>query len=259
MPQDRFDAIVGRLVTARQKGTRIARSDPALPADYAEGFAIQTRVVQALASPVIGWKVMQVPQGPVIYAPILGSGRIAAGGTWEVVGNEPAGIELEIAFRMGRDVPPDAGGNRLFEAVADAHVVFELCQSRIAEPSLLPRHVMLADCIANAGVCVGDAIANWRSLELTARAGRLLVDGELRAEGKSGDPLAALALLPQALHALGNALHAGDIVITGSLIGMHWFRGRCELWGSIDGCGEVAMRLIAAEAAKDDGAAARGP
>ena len=256
MSQDRFAAIVGRLVAARQKGARIARSDPALPADYAEGFAIQERVVQALASPVIGWKVMQVPQGPVIFAPILGSGRLPAGGTWEVGGNEPAGIELEIAFRMGREVPHDAGRDRLLEAVADAHVVFELCQSRIAEPSLLPRHVMLADCIANAGVVVGDAIPNWRALDLAARAGRLLVDGAPRAEGKSGDPLAALALLPPALHRHGKALHAGDIVITGSLIGMHWFKGHHQLRGSIDDCGEVALRLIAAE---EDGASARGP
>ena len=124
MSQDRFDAIVGRLVAARQKGARIARSNPGLPADYAEGFAIQERVVQALASPVVGWKVMQVPQGPVIFAPILASGRVAAGGTWEVVGNEPAGIELEIAFLIGRDVPQDAGRDSLLEAVADAHVVF---------------------------------------------------------------------------------------------------------------------------------------
>jgi len=252
MSQDRFDAIVGRLVAARQKGTRIARADPALPADYAEGFAIQERVVQALASPAIGWKVMQVPQGPVIFAPILASGRVPAGGTWEVVGNEPAGIELEIAFRMGCDVPQDAGRARLLEAVADAHVVFELCQSRIAEPSLVPRHVMLADCIANAGVVVGDAIANWRALELAARGGRLLVDGAPRAEGRSGDPLSALALLPPALQRHGKSLRAGDIVITGSLIGMHWFKGRHELRGSIDGCGEVPLRLIAAE---EDGAA----
>jgi 2-keto-4-pentenoate hydratase len=252
MSQDRFDAIVGRLVAARQNGTRMARADPALPTDYAEGFAIQERVVQALASPVVGWKVMQVPQGPVIFAPILASGRVPAGGTWDVVGNQPAGIELEIAFLMGRDVPQDAGRNRLLEAVADAHVVFELCQSRIAEPSLVPRHVMLADCIANSGVVVGDAIPDWRALELAARAGRLLVDGEPRAEGKSGDPLSALALLPPALGRHGKALRAGDIVITGSLIGMHWFKGRHELRGSIDGCGEVALRLIAAE---EDGAA----
>jgi 2-keto-4-pentenoate hydratase len=85
------------------------------------------------------------------------------------------------------------------------------------------------------------------------------VDGELRAEGKSGDPLAALALLPPALRAHGKVLRAGDIVITGSLIGMHWFHGHRELKGSIDGCGEVAMRLIAAEEAKGDGASARTP
>jgi hypothetical protein len=37
---------------------------------------------------------------------------------------------------------------------------------------------------------------------------------------------------------------------------MHWLKGRHELKGSIDGCGEVSLRLIAAE---EDGAAARTP
>ena len=60
--------------------------------------------VVALLVALLGWKVMQEPDGAVTFAPILQSGRIAAGGTWEVTGTEPAGIELEIAFRMGRAV-----------------------------------------------------------------------------------------------------------------------------------------------------------
>ena len=101
MSQDRLAAIADRLVAARRQGARVALAGGDAPADFEEGFAIQDKVVAALASPVIGWKVMAVPQGPVIFAPILQSGRVAAGGTWEVVGREPAGIELEIAFRLG--------------------------------------------------------------------------------------------------------------------------------------------------------------
>ena len=244
--KDRLAAIAERLVAARRQGARIALAGPDAPQDYEEGFAIQDKVVAALASPVIGWKVMEVPGGPVICAPILQSGRVAPGGTWEVVGKEPAGIELEIAFRMGRDVPPGATPAQVLDAVAAAHVVFELCQSRIADPGKQPRHVMLADCIANAGIVVGPEIDGWRNQDLAARPGRLLVDGKVHVEGKSVDPVAALQMLPPVLAARGKRLAAGQIVITGSLIGMNWLTSRHALEGIVDGCGQVAIELAAA-------------
>jgi 2-keto-4-pentenoate hydratase len=244
-PDDRQSAIAARLVAARRQGARTPLSGDDLPRDYDDGFAIQDAVVAGLASPVIAWKVMEVPNGPVIYAPILQSGQVAAGGTWKVVGDQPAGIELEIAFRMGRDVPAGATPAQVLDAVAAAHVVFELCQARI-EPIAQPRHVMLADCIYNYGIVVGPEIANWRSQDLEARPGRLLVDDKVHNEGKSVDPIAALQLLPPAMAARGKGLRAGQIVITGSLIGMNWLTGRHALKGIIDGCGEVAIELAAA-------------
>lgn len=246
MSSDRLTATADRLTSARRQGARIALAGGDLPADFEEGFAIQDKVVAALASPTIGWKVMAVPQGPVIFAPILQSGRIMDGGTWEVIGAEPAGIELEIAFRMGRDVPAGASAAQVFDAVASAHVVFELCQSRIAKPAEQPRHVMLADCIANAGLVVGPEIPGWRSANLKERTGRLLVDGKVHAEGKSVDPIGALQMLEPALTARGKSLAAGQVVITGSLIGMNWLIGRHALKGVIDGLGEVAIQLVAA-------------
>ena len=246
MAKDRLSSICDRLVAARREGARIPLVGADAPVDYEEGFAIQDRVVAALNSPTVGWKVMPVPQGPVIFAPILQSGRVPAGGTWEVVGREPAGIELEIAFRLGRDVPAEAAPEEVIAAVESAHVVFELCQSRIADPGSQPRHVVLADCIANAGLVVGSEILAWRTQDLRARAGRLLVDGKLYVEGKSVDPLAALQLLAPAMTARGKSLAAGQIIITGSLIGMNWLTGNRELKGIIDGLGEVAIRLAAA-------------
>ncbi len=246
MSQDRLKGIADRLVAARRDGARIALEGAERPQTYEEGFAIQDLVVAALASPIVGWKVMGVPGGPVIFAPLLQSGRLAPGGTWSVAGREPAGMELEIAFRLGRDVPADAAPAQVLDAVAAAHVVFELCQSRVADPGEQPRHVMLADCIANAGVAIGSEIANWRAEELKGRVGRLLVDGKVHAEGKSVDPVAALLLLPGALAARGKRLEAGQIVITGSLIGMNWLTGRHALEGVVDGLGQVGIDLAAA-------------
>jgi 2-keto-4-pentenoate hydratase len=245
-PDDRLSTIADRLLAARRQGARIALAGPDLPKDYEEGFAIQDKVVAGLASPAIGWKVMEVPGGPVIFAPILQSGRVAPGSAWNVAGKEPAGIELEIAFRLGTDVPAGATPDQVLDAVAAAHVVFELCQSRIADPAKQPRHVMLADCIANAGIVIGPEIADWRSQDLKARPGRLLVDGKVHIEGKSVDPIGALQLLPSAMAARGKKIAAGQIVITGSLIGMNWLTGRHALKGVVDGCGEVAIDLAAA-------------
>jgi 2-keto-4-pentenoate hydratase len=243
---DRLTTIADRLVAARRQGARIQLASPDLPKDFEDGFAIQDKVVAALDSAVVGWKVMEVPNGPVIYAPILESGRVAPGGAWKVVGKEPAGIELEIAFRMGRDVPAGATPAQVLDSVAAAHVVFELCQSRLVEPGTHPRHVMLADCISNAGIVVGPEIANWRSQDFKARPGRLLVDGKVHIEGKAVDPIGALQLLPPAMAARGKKLAAGQTVITGSLIGMNWLNGRHALKGVIDGCGEVEIELAAA-------------
>ena len=105
---------------------------------------------------------------------------------------------------------------------------------------------MLADCIYNFGIVIGPEIANWREQDLKARPGRLLVDGKVHIEGKAVDPIAALQLLPPAMAARGKTLKAGQIVITGSLIGMNWITGRHALKGIIDGCGEVAIELAAA-------------
>jgi 2-keto-4-pentenoate hydratase len=105
---------------------------------------------------------------------------------------------------------------------------------------------MLADCIANAGLVVGSEILAWRRQDLRARAGRLVVDGKPYVEGKSVDPLAALQLLPPAMTSRGKSLAAGQIIITGSLIGMNWLTGNRQLKGIIDGLGEVAIRLAAA-------------
>jgi 2-keto-4-pentenoate hydratase len=244
MSNDRLAGIARQLADARRAGARITLSDP--PRDFEEGFAVQDKVVALLGEPVIGWKVIEMPNGPVIFAPLLGGGQVPAGGTWKLAGREPAGIELEIAFRMARDVSPGATAAQIADCVGSAHVVFELCQSRNAAPDNLPRHIALADCILNAGIVVGPSFEGWRTRDLRAVPGRLKIDGKLHVEGKSVDPMRAVSVLAPALAARGKALKAGQVVITGSLIGMNWLTGRHSLRGEIDGCGVVEMTVEAA-------------
>lgn len=245
MSNERISAAAARLSTARREGARIDLGADT-PRDWAEGFAVQAKVVDALGSPVIGWKIIEMPDGLVIHAPLLASGLVKAGAQWDVAGREPAGIELEIAFRMKRDVPAGASAAEVLDCVDTGLVVFELCQSRLVNPAEQPRHVSLADCISNTGIVVGPEIPGWRTEEFKGRTGRLLVDGKVHVEGRSIDPVRALQVLPGGLAAQGKSLKAGQIVITGSLIGMNWLTGPHALKGEIDGFGTVDLALKAA-------------
>ena len=243
MSDQRIETLANRLAEARRAGARIELADP--PHDYEEGFAVQDRVVALLGEPVMGWKVIEVPGGPVVFAPLLAGGQVPASGSWQPKGHEPAGIELEIAFRMARDVPGNATPDQILDAIGSAHVVFELCQARIRNPEKLPRHVALADCILNAGIVVGAEFGGWRGRDLKGIPGRLLVDGKPHVEGKSVDPIRAIQVLPAALASRGKALRSGQVVITGSLIGMNWLTRRHAIRGEIDGCGTVEAHVAA--------------
>jgi 2-keto-4-pentenoate hydratase len=245
MAEARLTQIAQLLADARRAGQRISLADP--PRDFDEGFAVQDEVVRLLGQPIMGWKVIEMPNGgPVLSAPLLADGKVPAGGTWKVVGPEPAGLELEIAFIMARDVPATASTSEILDCIGSANVVFELCQSRNEKPETLPRHVGLADCILNAGVAVGASFAGWRERDLKGITGRLKVDGKVLKEGESVDPIRAISVLAPALVKRGRGLKAGDVVITGSLIGMNWITGKHALRGEIDGCGHVEIGLDAA-------------
>lgn len=235
-----------RIATARRQGTRIALQPGEIPETLAEAMAIQDKVVAALASPIAGWKVNELPSKEVIFAPILQSGVVPQGGTWTLEGREPGGIELEIAFKMARDVPAGATGGQVLDAIGSAHVVFELCESRLTDPDSRAQPAKLADCILNSGMVVGASFSDWRSRDLRSVPGRLLVDGKVHKDGRSVDPIRAIEVLAPALSKVGRKLAAGQVVITGSLIGMNWLTGRRALRGQIDGCGEVAVELHAA-------------
>ena len=245
MSAHRFHAFAEQLTVARRRGVRIPVPAAESPQTIEDAFQAQDQVVAALASPPIGWKVIEMPSGEVIFAPLLASGIVPPGGTWKVSGGAPAGIELEIAFHMGADVAPGASASQILDAVASANVVFELCQSRFAEPDTLPQHIKLADCILNAGLVLGPKFEGWRTTDLKGVKGRLLVDGKVLKEGMSVDPIRAIQVLAPAMAARGKKLAKGQTVITGSLIGMNWLTGRHLLQGVIEGCGEVAISLEA--------------
>ena len=132
------------------------------------------------------------------------------------------GLEFEIAVRIGRDT--GAAANHSADTVR-AHVdgvcaALEVVDDRNADYSALDVRGLVADNAWNAGIVLSDFIAQWPALP--AVEGIVSIDGKPidRGFGRDvlGDPLVVVAWLANLLAQRGDALRAGQIVMTGSLV-----------------------------------------
>ena len=141
-------------------------------------------------------------------------------------GNAMRLAEAEFAFRMGRSLPPRNVAYSVLEVV-DAVAAFcpaiELPDSRFEDAARAGGLQLIADDACACWVKVGDADAEaWRAQDLSIHTVRAFRNGILVEEGGGanvlGDPRVALAWLVSELTDLGETLHAGDIVITGTCV-----------------------------------------
>src|SRR3978361_642446 len=96
-------------------GTKLANLEASQrPADRAEGYGIQAAIENFADGPLFGWKIAATSEAGQKHINVDGpmAGRILSdtvipdGGAASMAGNERSVAETELAFRMGRDVPP---------------------------------------------------------------------------------------------------------------------------------------------------------
>jgi 2-keto-4-pentenoate hydratase len=254
-----MDAVAERILTARRavKGYPDLGADA--PADVAAGYALQFRLAQAMgAVPPAGFKVGATAKGMQAY---LGLTHPCAGfcpaeglqdrsGSFRLADYSQAGVECEIALRLGRDL---AHGVHSRSEVADAveHVFagIEVVDQRYGDFLALGAPGLIADQVFHAGGVTGAPASGWPGLDLAAARGRLLVDGVERGQGLGsellGHPLDSLAWLAGSPVAeIFGGLRAGQVVFLGSVTPPFWLEGPCEVTVSFDLLGEVTARFI---------------
>jgi 2-keto-4-pentenoate hydratase len=162
------------------------------------------------------------------------------------------GIEPEIAFQLGADLPADMAPYsraRVADAVAAAMVAFELFDDRLADLSKRSALALslIADDVGNAGIVVGPPVSDWRKLDLAAAHGQLVVNGELVGQGSGSDvmghPLEAFVWLANMLAKYGTSLTQGMIIMTGTLVALTYLKPGDSASGSVDGLGEVRLTV----------------
>jgi 2-keto-4-pentenoate hydratase len=161
------------------------------------------------------------------------------------------GIEFEIAVRLGRDLPPlgrpftlaDVQGG--VDAVAPA---IEVVDDRGCDYKKLDAFSLVADNAWNAGIVHGEFRTSWP--ELAEVQGEVLVDDEgvvYRGQGRDvlGHPLLAVTWLANHLIGQGACLHAGEVVMTGSMVTTKFPTAPSRYRFEVSGLGAVDLTLLA--------------
>lgn len=245
---DKIETAAAALRAAAAQGVIAALPEGATPADEAEAYAVQDRVLAG--APVAGWKV--APKAPFTGAPIAAARLVADGAALPADMPAPE-VEVEVAVMIARDLPPREAPYAEAEVLAACgglRVAFEIVQSRYIDRKAVPPLAGLADVMANGafglGSGFGASAADWTGMELGDLTAVLRHDGAVLAETERAFTTAgAIAqLVWLANHARGRGgLKAGQVLITGARIGPLRLpaAGRMEL--AIPGVGEASFTI----------------
>jgi 2-keto-4-pentenoate hydratase len=240
------ETLINAYLTAQP--ARVSAADG--PLTSAQAYAAQAAVWRAMGGTVrpVAWKIGAAavdaePLGAPIFADRLAQHPSSFPGRLFT----RLGVEAEIAFCFGRDLPPRATPYRrseILDAIASAHVAMELVDSRLADPEAAGPLWRLADNLLNGALVIGTAIPNWREIDFAVQTARVHVDAQLRHESLGRPPLDDLLhCIPWWLEHVGGA-RSGDIVTTGAWNGMHPVPLRGLLRVEFPGLGEATARIV---------------
>jgi 2-keto-4-pentenoate hydratase len=156
-------------------------------------------------------------------------------------------VETEIAVRLGADLPRGGDRDTVAAAVESCMVAIELIEDLRYDYKRLDAAALVAGNAWNAGIVLGEKVADWRRLDLAALTGRLRINGQEVGQGSGADvmghPFNALSWLANKLAADGTPLRRGMIVMTGSIVATKYPEAGDDCEIDIDGLGRAALVL----------------
>ncbi|GAJ29463.1 fumarylacetoacetate hydrolase family protein [Acidomonas methanolica] len=240
--------LAARLLRARREATCIPCPAPGFaPPDEAGAYAVQDLVAAALG-PVHGWKVGASGPGATPSAAPLHAATIFTGDTALPPGLcRFHGIEGEIAWQLGRDLPAACSMDELRAAVTALHPVIEIVDTRFCRPASQAPLAHLADQGSHGALIVGPAFTNWQDFDAEAETVRVELNGRLHVEtptrNAAGDTLRLLLWLAAHAAGRGHPLRKGDIITTGSLTGAPFVEPRTVARVAFSTLGEVTATI----------------
>jgi len=214
-------------LNARRTHTPIADLPAALqPTSLEEVARIHAFIAEAYGE-IGGWKIgAPSADATPFFAPMPRAWMAASPANLSGPRFRYRGLEAEIAFQLGADLPPRSQPytrEEVLSAIASCHPVIEELESALIDPSVANRLTMLADIQSHGALIYGPAYSDWRSLDFTKETITLIVNGVVQIErtgsNTSGDLLRLLPYLANEGAALTGGLRAGQWITTGSWTG----------------------------------------
>lgn len=226
--EQQLTLIADTLLDARREARPLMSLPPEMvPETMDDVYAVQ----DLLAAPfgeIGGWKIgAPTPEATPMFAPMplawmAPSGSVLSGNHWRY-----RGLEAEIAFLIGQDLPPRPKRpytrEEVLDAMASCHPAIEVLETAFEDPTAVSREAMLADLQMHGGFIYGPAVADWRHVDFSHVKVTLIVDAVVRVErtgsNTSGDLLKLLPWLANEGASRTGGLRRGQWITTGSWTG----------------------------------------
>ena len=240
------------LLNARRTGVPVSDLPADLmPASDEEAFAVQDLMMQAYGE-IGGWKIgargadAQPSFGPMPQLYMGENGALFRGPLHRL-----HGVEAEIAFRLGEDLPPRTAPytrDEVVSAIESCHPAIEILESAFTDPKAVQREAMMADLQMNGGFVAGPAIPQWRQIDWSAEQVTLTIDGSVRAENTASNPAGADLLrlvmyLANEGQSRTHGLKAGTWITTGSWTGATWATAGSGVVVTFGHAGQVGLQF----------------
>jgi 2-keto-4-pentenoate hydratase len=256
---DSILAAAKTIATARRNRTALKSLAEATPKDEAEGYRIQ-RAVHDLLLPQFGAMVgYKIGCTSAVMQQYLGIPHPCAGGVFAKGVHDSGvtlragdfvrvGVECEIAVRLARDLPPSQApftADNVAQAIEAYLPAIEIVDDRYEKWQTIGAPTLVADDFFAAGCVLGKPVARSAAPDLLEVAGCAIINGLEVSRGTGADVLGhphhALAWLANHLAAEGRGLHAGQIVLTGSLVKTLWLEAGDGVMMDLSGLGKVGV------------------
>ncbi len=220
-----------------------------VPVDEAHAYAVQHRISAGLGA-IGGWKVgAPGPDGAPNCAPLPATGIMPSPARLPAGQFTLRGVEAEISFRLGADLPPrdePYGRAEIIAAIAYCLPAIEVLESRFTNPDALDRWTLLADSLSHGAFVYGPPAADWQGIDFARETVELVIDGKpvkTATANPAGDMIRLIQWLADTGARWAGGLRAGQYVTCGSWTGKDFAPASAQVQVTFAHAGSVSVEF----------------
>lgn len=240
------------LLKAHRSGVPVTVAAELEPTTAELAYAIQREVLAQRKLSIGGWKVgAKSPQGNPQYASLPSDCVMPEPTYLPLADYSTLGVELELAFTFSRSFPSQPEGYSSHEILASLSTMgasIEIVSSRIAGWPDCGKLSQLADMQNHGALIVGEMVAYDENFPFFEPLAEMSMENEVLFTGlgrnPAGDPRWLLPWIVNYRSTQNQTVNAGEIITTGSYVGMHFPKKPGAINGQLGNLPPVRLMLI---------------